>query len=789
MLAHKARLRLVLLYGLLLTPWVGYGTWCTLQGNSNSPLNWVSKEYPARATYNEFCDLFGQGDVVVISWPGCTIQEARPDQLAQALRTASGFFDAQGKWYFDQVTSGRELVHLLTRPINSPDSASPPDLPITVSPLDLATAADRLRGILVGPDGQTTCLVIGFTAEGLKVRNKLVPLIKSAASHYCGIPHDQLHLAGPVVDGLAVDLASQRALNRLAAPSALVVLLLAWVGLRSFRAALVVFGVAAAGQALTLALVHYCGDQMSALLIVLPPLVQVLAVSGGIHLTNYYFDAPSDLTSDEALQLAVRRAWLPCTLSAVTTAIGLVSLTISQLEPIRKFGGYAAAGVLATAALTLTVIPAALMLWPLPDRRRTRRSQENDRIWRWLSNLTAKHHQAVTACCGLLLVACCAVVFQLNTSVRIETLFSPSSRIMNDYAWLEQHVRPLASLEVDLAIHDDCQLDLPERMKLLWRVQQAAGTDPEVLATATAFNFMPELALNPDQPINAQQLALESALRNLCPSFSQLNFLRSENGIQHWRLMALTSAIEPVDYGELLNRVRERIKPVLFEITKQSDSEISLNMTGVMPLVHQIQNQLLEDLYKSFLGAVGIVTVVMTLAEAGILAGLVVMVPNLFPILLVFGILAWTGTALDIGSVMTASIALGIAVDDTLHFTTTFRRELRAGQSRPAAVLATYRHCGLAMVQTTLCCGLGLLVFAISEFLPTQRFALMMAVLLGTALVGDLLLLPALLNGPLGRLFETEHTGAYHRKELPQQASHGELLGQTPRPRSTRLTA
>ncbi|MEI7700359.1 MAG: hypothetical protein WCK86_11220, partial [Planctomycetia bacterium] len=110
---------------------------------------------------------------------------------------------------------------------------------------------------------------------------------------------------------------------------------------------------------------------------------------------------------------------------------------------------------------------------------------------------------------------------------------------------------------------------------------------------------------------------------------------------------------------------------------------------------------------------------------------------------------------MDIGSVMTASIALGIAVDDTLHFLTFFRRELnRPGANRFSAVLATYLDCGPAMIQTSVSCGIGLLVFAFSDFVPTSRFALLMAFLLMLALLGDLLMLPALLLSPFGRLFQ-----------------------------------
>jgi len=111
------------------------------------------------------------------------------------------------------------------------------------------------------------------------------------------------------------------------------------------------------------------------------------------------------------------------------------------------------------------------------------------------------------------------------------------------------------------------------------------------------------------------------------------------------------------------------------------------------------------------------------------------------------------GTRVDIGSMMTASVAMGVAVDDTIHFLTWFRAGLRKGMDRREAVFIAYRHVAPAMTQTTIIGGLGLCVFALSTFTPTQGFGKLMLTLLLAALVGDLIFLPALLASPLGRIF------------------------------------
>jgi len=175
--------------------------------------------------------------------------------------------------------------------------------------------------------------------------------------------------------------------------------------------------------------------------------------------------------------------------------------------------------------------------------------------------------------------------------------------------------------------------------------------------------------------------------------------------------------------------------------------------TGMVPLVYKTQRQLLVSLRESIAWATVLIAFVMMLVLRNPYAGLVSMIPNVFPIFVTFGALGWLNVKVDIGIMMTASVALGVAVDDTIHYLTWFRRGIAQGLSRRAAAMAAYERCSVAMFQTTLIGGLGLAVFATSTFTPTQQFGYLMIAMLAVALVGDLLLLPAILVGPLGNFF------------------------------------
>lgn len=201
------------------------------------------------------------------------------------------------------------------------------------------------------------------------------------------------------------------------------------------------------------------------------------------------------------------------------------------------------------------------------------------------------------------------------------------------------------------------------------------------------------------------------------------------------------------------------------ETAAERGESIQVVYTGVVPVVYKAQRTLLNSLVESIgLAFVMIAAVMMVLLRdwrrrlspmnsLNVAAGMTSMVPNVFPVVVIFGAMGHLGVRVDIGTMMCASVAMGVAVDDTIHFLTWFRIGLREGMDRRGAILEAYRRVGTAMTQTTLIGGLGLAVFAMSTFTPTQRFGVMMVTLLVAALVGDLILLPALLAGPLGRFF------------------------------------
>jgi predicted RND superfamily exporter protein len=362
---------------------------------------------------------------------------------------------------------------------------------------------------------------------------------------------------------------------------------------------------------------------------------------------------------------------------------------------------------------------------------------------------------------GLAMLVAGAGTPQVRTSVAIDTLFTPESRVIRDYAWLERTIGPLVPVEVVLRFDADSAIRAAERLDLVREVGEAVADLPGVTGILSAATFLPDLPAVAGVRAAARKAVVARKLEQSLAGLTDMRLVRDVTGAQLWRVTARTSALAGRDYGDILAAVRRRVDPIIAAHGAAARG-VDVDYTGVMPLVNAIQKTLLHDLFSSFLSACVVITLVMMIFERSLPAGLVAMLPNVFPMILLFGLLGWARLPLDIGSVMTASIALGMAVDGTFHFLTFFQRGLTAASgsaaapgrdARVAAVHDAFQHSAGALSQSAVVCGLGILVFAASSFAPTRRFAWMLALLVTAALAGDLVLLPALLASPLGRFF------------------------------------
>jgi predicted RND superfamily exporter protein len=907
-------------------PFAFIGAGNAVQSNVNKVEDWLPKGYAETNELSWFRTNFPSDQFVLISWDGCLLSDAADgnpsgddpriaklvELVAPIVAEPSDQDSVEAKKYFKGATSARSLISKLTTGQH---------------PLSHTEAIERLKGSVIGPDGRQTCVIVSLdpaTTGKLKpilghgqmriFRPNVPPGVLRRLIAKAGIEDAELHMGGPPVDNISIDEEGEKTLIRLAGFSGLLGLILAWWSLRSIVLTWIVFSCAVTSAAASLAMIWATGETVDAIVLSMPSLVYVLAISGAVHFINYYKDAVREGGLYGATERAVIHALKPAILCSVTTAIGLVSLCASELVPIRKFGLYSATGVMILNVILFLILPAALHViryakrWENEKPVETARTpsdttNKGERFWSTVASFIVRNHFGVSLGTVFLVGFIGFGLGKTKTSIDLLELFDSQARILRDYRWLEEKLGMLVPLEIvvefdpdsiaktevktseaksietnrtEETINDDLtRLSFLERMETVVRIQdvikQKFGEDGtkivgRSMSAATFASSLPSSGTSTQTYLTRR--TYNKTLESNREEFMDSGFLSidDQTGSELWRISLRVAAFQGVDYGQFVTELKDALFPIIQaqhdrvrilrqvaawtgeakmvgkeivlwdpmirglsedEATKsklRSDELVSLLAksrvkvsrleaspssiplvqmqklndvdavvmtgsfsdgevgtlgvtldrvidlqsddsktpkrwvnsvyTGVVPIVYKAQRALLTSLVESTLWSFLTITPLMIFVTRSFRAGLVAMLPNVVPVIVIFGTMGWLGIPIDIGSMMTASIALGVAVDDTIHFLSWFRGDVHHYRDRNKAIISCYAKCATPTLQAACISGLGLSVFALSTFTPTQRFGWLMLTILIAGVVAELILLPAILAGPLGKVFE-----------------------------------
>lgn len=638
--------------------------------------------------------------------------------------------------------------------------------------------------------GNPVGLALYLSDAGQAERSKAVAWLKQAAAE-SGIPAASIHLTGSPIAGNALNEEVLKAVWNPQAPleephqkslflfSSIVGGIFALWMLRSWRLALVVLGISYYTTLISTALVPAAGAPINMVLVVMPTLLMVTTLSVAVHIANYWRHAAA-ADARTAVTQSIRTAYEPVAWAGFTSIIGQLSLCTSSLTPIRDFGIYSSIGTAISLVTTLVCLPALMMLFPSPVPK----GEELDNsFWHGLAAWIARHQVLVnTVCLGSALI-CSLGLYYFRTETKVIRYFGERTQTQKDYRFIEQNLGGVVPVDVIVRFDREAQQELKflQRCDLVRTIEQRLRELPEISGVLSLSDFLPEIeqpgenaGTRTRQRYATRSRVIESRVKGgkhagsesllaVCTDATELN----AEGDELWRITAQVAILSDLRYGDLETAIHGVCQSVLREASGTSAEKIPVEgderqyrpyashlVTGLVPLFLATQDRLLQSFIISFGGAFLSIALVVMFVLRHPVAGFLAMIPNVLPIVAVFGVVSWMGMQIDMGSTVTASIALGITIDGTLHLVTWFRQGILQGKTRAEAAAAALGHCGPAMWQTTLIVSLGLIVLSPCDLVLISRFGWLMAVLLGAASISDLILTPALLAGPLGYLIE-----------------------------------
>ncbi|MCP4868311.1 MAG: MMPL family transporter [Proteobacteria bacterium] len=505
------------------------------------------------------------------------------------------------------------------------------------------------------------------------------------------------------------------------------------------------------------------GDKINIINSIIPTLLLVIGVGDAVHfLTTYYQELGAGSEKQTAIRSMVRRIGAACLLTSITAAIGFASLMVARIDIIKGMGRVAAVGLLVSYFVILLLVPSVLSLTKPPKAgvHADPKSGWIGRLLTWTGVVVTNHKAKVVTVTALICAASVIGGMRVKTdNFLLEELF-PQNRVSQALARTEAVLTGVMPVEVSIRTDTEGGVLEPDVLRGMVEVQKHFGDDPFIGHSASVADLILEIgrltrgtSTIPDTRAEASQRLLYFEMGE-DPSFldSMVDVTRSHARIsatqRDWgtsNFFAWYDGSKECDpratCGEPILDIVDRA----FGTTGGVKPGLEVRVTGSNLVAARALDRLVEDMVTSLLTAFFVISLLMMLLLRSFRIGLLSMVPNLIPLLMTFGVMGWIGIPLRTSTSLIFSVALGVAVNDTIHFVTRFKEELFLRGDRVEAVRATLLSTGRAIIFTSILMIFGFATMMTTRFVGIFQMGLLGAVTLMAALIGDLLLLPVCL--------------------------------------------
>lgn len=708
--------------------------------------------------YDEVRETFGSDEIGVVGLRCENLFSAGTLKKIQRITSA-----------LEEIEGVEKVISLTNAVDPSQDAFNPPPLILQIPPTESQRAAlvrlfetTPIYAInLVAPDLRGTAINIFFENltdsqyVDLRIDEQIRRIVETESGpeqlFYTGSSHIKQEATASMQHDLYVF-----------TPAALLLLFATlWLSFRRLRAVVAPIFTVVAALLWTLGVMGIAEKSINLGTFILPPLLLVIGSSYAIHvLAQYYECLASETDNRAALRLALMRVWSPLAISAGTTVIGFGALAVNRITAIRELGIFSVVGVVFLAIACLALLPAILALWGGSPRARTAAPPQSSGLRASLSALGSRAYDSRS----LVLIASLAVAVAAGVGlrqIRVDSdflgYFDPDSRVRSDNEAINQEI--VGSNPFYLVIESDAPgtLERWDVLKKIKELQKFLTTLPGVTGSISIVDYLELIergSLSGDEDFTIDEDGNLIPFEKPKPFWEDPTSLVPLLNLIRKNASSFSGVITP-DFakGNILVRTslsgsratEATLDAIRAHIAHTFPGNLHVTPTGTLVLMTGTTSEIVVGQIRSLSLALLAIFAAMSLMFLSVRVGLLAILPNALAIAVFYGLLGWLGIYLNLGTSLIATIALGIAVDSTIHFMTGFARNARRQTDQRAALAATMAGVGVPVVFTTVALLLGFLTFAASSFIPIRQFGQLTAMTLGAALIANIILLPALL--------------------------------------------
>ncbi|NRA40668.1 MAG: MMPL family transporter [Pseudomonadales bacterium] len=578
-------------------------------------------------------------------------------------------------------------------------------------------------------------------------------------------PENSLHVGGTQAIGSYMGTVLQKDFGQFTAVALLMVMVFLWTLFRRVSGVLIPIMVMIIGIVSCISLMVWMGFPMQITSSILPSFLLAVCVGDSVHLLSiFYHQYDSGDSKEGAILHALEHTGTAVLFTTLTTAAGLLTFATSEIRPVASLGLFAAIGSVVAFSTTILLIPVLLKLFSIKHKQLgdgqsaedfdPTHMNQNSPIYKFTQAcifLAANHPKKISAFAVSLMVAACLIVPQIRFAQDALEWFPDDTPTKLAVQTIEREITGSLPFEIMIdsgekqGVLDPAFLqrldDWVESLKTTTLngvdVVTASGLTTLIKETHQAMhnNSLDEYRVPNDRELIAQELLLiELDQADDLFQFTNKEFSKTR-----------VTIIMPWGDSILFAQMQKELEQHYADAMGDMLDDYPIQITGVIPVFSKMFTSMISSAATSYFFAFAVICIMMITLLRSPIDGLISMIPNLLPILLVLSFMTIVDIPLDVFTVLIGSIALGLCVDDTVHFMHGFKSAYKKHGDTLLAIEQTLFSTGKAMLITTVVLVFGFLTFTLSELKNMDLFGVLTAACIFMALLADFLIAPALM--------------------------------------------
>ncbi len=494
------------------------------------------------------------------------------------------------------------------------------------------------------------------------------------------------------------------------------------------------------------------GAPITAMTQILPSLLLAVGVGASVHLLAMFYKKYDEVKDKKvAIAYALGHSGLAIFMTSLTTAASLASFSFSDIAPVANLGIFSALGVSYQLMLTLIFLPALISLLPIKARQHSidEKPMLLDRLVHGIGVFSITYPRSIVSVAAMIIIVSFSLAASMQFSHNPLHWFAADNEVRINTEIIDKELKGSITIEVVLDTQKENGVYEPAFLNTIEQVTQKIYTYKgenyfigkivsindviKEINKALNENRQSEYRIPQDKDLIAQEFLLfENSGSDDLEEIVDSRFSKT-------RLSIKAPWVDSVEYVELMNEL-----DLLLNDAFQGMATVSI--TGTLPILADTITKSIKSSIESYIIAFGVIAILMIILLGSIKFGLLSMFPNLTPIMIGVALMVVLDMPLDMFTILIGAIAIGMVVDDTVHFMHNFNRYYAQTKNVDEAVLLTINSTGRAIFITSIVLSSGFLVFMFASMTNLYNFGLITGTVVLTAMLADLVLIGAMMK-------------------------------------------